>query len=322
MEQPRNTSDFIKMKNILRTQHKSMSTEKSYLTWITKFYKYHKKHPRDMGEKEIQSYLTHLAIDKKVAKSTQNQAFHAILFFYRHVLDREIQGINAVRSKKQEKVPEILSQSEVKTFLNSISPASCHCLALLYYGSGLRLMEGVRLRIKDINFKQRHLLIHDGKGHKNRIVPLMPESESFLQAQITETERIWKRDVSEGFGEVYIPHALSKKYPYASTSWQWQYVFVSKRRGFDPRDGKEKRQHINPATIQAAIRRTSARLFNNKRITAHCLRHSIATHLIEMGHTLKEVSEFLGHANTRTTERYIHLAKKRKPFFSLDDLED
>lgn len=321
MTTSKESSDFLRMKKMMYTQHYCQSTITSYLSWVKKYHAYHQKHPRDMGKQEIQEYLSHLACDKKVAKSTQNQAFHALLYLYNKVFEANIQGIKSVRSQKKEKVPMILSQAEVLAFLNEITPASCYRLALLYYTCGLRLMEGVRLRIQDIDFKQGHILIHNGKRDKSRIVPLAPECVPPLQAQITETERIWKRDTAQGFGNVYIPQALRLKYPYAESSWQWQYVFISKRRSIDPRDHIERRQHIHPNTVQKAIERTSRRLLGHKKITPHSLRHSVATHLVEMGKTLKEVSEFLGHSDTRTTEKYIHLARHQKPFFSLADLE-
>ena len=269
-----------------------------------------KPHPQEMGAQEIEAFLTHLAVHENVAAATQNQALQAILFLYRAVLGREItQPIQALRARKPKRLPTVLTRPEVQTLLSYLS--SPHLLiAQLLYGSGLRLMEGLRLRVKDLDFEYRTITVRDGKGEKDRIT-ILPESliES-LPKHLEGVQRLHQQDLSQGYGAVYLPDALARKYPNAEREWGWQWVFPSPRLSPDPRAGVIRRHHLDPTSLQRAIREAARAAGIPKPVTPHTLRHSFATHLLESGYDIRTVQELLGHKDVRTTMIYTHVLQR------------
>ena len=305
-------SPFLKeIRHAIRVRHYSVRTEETYVDWIKRFILFNgKRHPRDMGELEVGRFLTYLAVQRKVAASTQNQALNALVFLYKRVLNRplgEIEGV--VRAKRPQRLPVVLSRQEVKRLLRNLNGA--HWLAAcLMYGSGLRLMECVRLRVKDIDFDHRAILVRSGKGDKDRVVTLPDELIPVLRRQLEAVRNIHEKDLADGFGAVYLPHALARKYPNAPSQWAWQYVFPASRRSIDPRSGFERRHHIDESSIQKAIKLAIRKSEIHKPASCHTLRHSFATHLLESGSDIRTVQEQLGHKDVRTTQIYTHVINR------------
>lgn len=294
----------------IRLKHYSIRTEQAYVDWIRRFILFHKKrHPKEMGEPEIEAFLTHLAVDRKVASSTQNQAFSALLFLYREVLGVELALLNATRSKKPQRLPVVLTQSEVQAVLARLDGIH-HLMASLLYGAGLRLMECIRLRVKDVDFNYQQLTVRNGKGNKDRITMLPESIIDALQGQLEKAQLIHQQDLSEGFGEVYLPNALDRKYPSAGSEWRWQYVFPSGNRSLDPRSRKERRHHLSEQVLQRAIKKAVRAAGINKSASCHSMRHSFATHLLESGYDIRTVQELLGHSDVSTTMIYTHVLNK------------
>ncbi|GBF29548.1 tyrosine recombinase XerD [bacterium MnTg03] len=302
-------SPFLeKVRHLMRVQHYAIRTEEAYTDWIRRFILFHqKRHPADMGEKEISDFLTHLAVKRNVAPATQAQALNALIFLYRKVLDRpigEIKGI--VRSKKREKIPVVLTRMEVASLLSHLE--GVHWLVgCLLYGSGLRLMEGIRLRVKDIDFSRLSITIRGGKGGKDRVVTLARELVVPLKRHLESVKMIHERDCAEGFGRVYMPYALERKYPSAAISWGWQYVFPSTRRSLDPRSDIIRRHHMDETTVQKAVKIAVRKAGILRPASCHTLRHSFATHLLERGADIRTVQAQLGHSDVKTTEIYTHV---------------
>ncbi|NJN24422.1 MAG: integron integrase, partial [Acaryochloridaceae cyanobacterium RL_2_7] len=242
-------------------KHYSYRTEQSYLEWIRRFILFHgKRHPKDMAEAEVESFLTHLAIDKNVAASTQNQALSAILFLYRHVLKQPLnETIEAVRARPSQYLPTVLSVSEARLLLQNLQ-GTPQLLAKLLYGTGMRLSEGVRLRVKDIDFEQSKIIVREPKGNQDRTTVLPQSIQSLLQAQLLQTQQLHQDDLAQGYGSVYLPYALARKYPQADQDWIWQFVFPALNRAIDPRDGKAKRHHIDGRVLQRAIKKQPIKL--------------------------------------------------------------
>lgn len=319
-------SQFLNTCRAVARRHQlAYSTENRYIFWIKRFILFHnKRHPEDMGKTEIEVFLTALATDKQhpIAKSTQNQALYALLWMYKNVLKINIQGVDAVRTRKTPKLPSVLSQDEIKQFFRLLTYPPYYRLCLLYYGSGLRHMEGVRLRVKDLDFDRLIVQVWAGKRDKHRFAPLMESAVPHLQAQLTETRRIWEDDLAAGCGAVYLPKALEKKYPNAATSWAWQYVFPAKHRSIDPRSGIERRHHSAPSSIQKAVSKAGKELFRGadiqKTVSVHTLRHSAATHWLEKEIRIEKIAEWLGHEDLKTTRRYLHLADPKGSPLSVD----
>lgn len=295
----------------IRLRHYSIRTEHSYVDWTKRFILFHnKKHPKQMGEDEVRLFLTHLALDKNVAPNTQNQALNSLIFLYKHVLYQplgEIKGI--VRAKKKQKLPVVLDVSEVKKLLSNLE-GNYWLAACLMYGSGLRLMECVRLRVQHLDFKHCAIYIIDGKGSKDRIVT-MPENLIVLLKRHLETvKNIHEKDIFDGYGKVYLPHALDKKYPTAASSWGWQYVFPAANRSVDPRTDITRRHHMDERTLQNKVKLAVRKAGIQKPASCHTLRHSFATHLLERGMDIRTVQEQLGHKDVRTTQIYTHVLNR------------
>ncbi len=263
-----------------------------------------------MGKPEIEAYLTHLAVDGHVAASTQNQALNAILFLYRHVLETDLPWMDdVVRAKRPERVPEVLSTQEVARLLANLD-GTYKLMASLLYGSGLRLMEVIRLRVKDVDFDYRQVIVRDGKGAKDRVTPLPSSVEHALKVQIDGVAEQHRQDLRAGYGRVYLPNALASKYPKAQRELAWQYVFPSARLSRDPRSGEMRRHHLNEKGLQQSVKRAVQRAGIHKKASCHTLRHSFATHLLERGHDIRTVQELLGHKNVQTTMLYTHVLKR------------
>jgi integron integrase len=295
----------------VRVRHYSMRTEQAYVGWIRRYILFHgKRHPRDMGVEEVGAFLSFLAMDRNVAASTQNQALNALVFLYKAVLDKplgELQGV--VRAKKPRRLPVVLSRNEVIQVLRNLHGQ--HWLAAcLLYGSGLRLMACVRLRVKELDFEYRGGIVHEGKGGKDRIVTLPDELIVPLQRHLGSVRNIHEKDLAEGYGAVWLPHALVRKYPNAPAQWGWQYVFPATRRSLDPRSNIMRRHHADESSIQKAVKNSIRKAGIEKPASCHTLRHSFATHLLERGMDIRTVQEQLGHKDIRTTQLYTHLLKR------------
>lgn len=295
----------------IRTKHYSIRTEEAYAGWIKKFIFFHnKRHPAEMGKLEMEQFLTYLAVERNVASSTQNQALAALLFMYKEVLQMEPPWVeNVTRAKKPQRLPVVLTKTEVSQLLENV-PLSYQLQVKLLYGCGLRLMELVRLRVQDIDFGYQSITVRAGKGDKDRVVMLPPSIIEALQAQLTETKRIHDIDLSNGYGDVYLPNALDRKYPNANKTFAWQYVFPSRNIATDPRSGKKRRHHMHEQALQRAIRQAASRANIHKKVTPHTLRHSFATHLLESGYDIRTIQELLGHKNVETTMIYTHVLKQ------------
>jgi integron integrase len=295
---------FDQLRHTLRRKHYSLHTEKAYLDWVRRFILFHhKRHPRDMGGPEIEAFLTDLAVNRNVAASTQNQAFSALLFLYRHVLNQDLEmRVDAVRAKKPQRLPTVMTRTETRRVIAGLS-STHQLIAKLLYGSGLRLMECLRLRVKDLDFAQHHLVVRQGKGHKDRITVLPDSLVSPLQAHLQRVKMLHDQDLAHGYGQVYLPYALDRKYPTASRQWAWQYVFSAEHRSIDPRTGLERRHHLGPSSVQRAVKRAVRLAGIDKPVSCHTFRHSFATHLLEDGYDTLcgTVQELLGHKDVKTT---------------------
>lgn len=293
----------------VRVRHYSLRTEKTYAQWVRRFIVFHgKRHPAKMGKDEIEAFLTHLAQDRKVAAATQNQAMSAILFLYRHVLNQEPDWLtDVVRAKKPSRLPVVLTTDEVNRVLLGLS-GTHYLAAALMYGAGLRVMETVRLRIKDIDLAQFSITVRHGKGAKDRVVPLPRTLVSAIKQQMAHALRLHAADLSDGFGAVWLPNALATKYPAAPNEPGWQYLFPAAKRSIDPRGGIERRHHIQAQNVQKAVKRAVRAANIAKPASCHSLRHSFATHLLEGGADIRTIQELLGHKDLRTTQIYTHVA--------------
>ncbi len=299
------------VRNTIRVKHYSLRTEQAYADWIRRFILFHgKRHPDSMGEEEVAQFLTHLAREGNVASSTQNQALSALLFLYKEVLKQEIGWLKAVeRAKKPPKLPVVLSRNEVRQVFVHLKGVP-KIMAGLLYGSGLRLMECVRLRVKDIDFAYAQIAVRDAKGGKDRITMLPLNLAGPLRRHMLRVRAQHEQDLEDGFGHVHLPFALARKYPTAASEWGWQYVFPPSRLSIDPRTGKQQRHHIAEGVLQAAVKNAVRASGIVKRATCHSLRHSFATHLLDKGHDIRTVQELLGHKDVTTTMIYTHVLNK------------
>jgi len=295
----------------MRRVNYALRTERAYSDWIRRFILANdKRHPAEMGADEVEAFLTELAVDGKVAAATQNQALAALLFLYREVLGIDLPWMQSiVRARRPQRLPVVLTCQQVRNLFNQLS--GVHWLqASLLYGSGMRLMECIRLRIQDVDLARRQILIRDGKGSKDRITVLPDTLRDPLRRQIAEAREQHGRDLAAGFGSVYLPFALARKYRSAAREWIWQYVFPAMRRSRDPRDGSERRHHSDASALQRAVKDAARRCDLPKHATCHSLRHSFATHLLESGADIRTVQELLGHKDVSTTQIYTHVLNR------------
>ncbi|MBI2314290.1 MAG: integron integrase [Betaproteobacteria bacterium] len=299
------------VRTAIRALHYSLRTEQTYVHWIKRFIFFHnKRHPATMGEAEVTAYLNHLAVDCRVAASTQNQALSAILFLYKRVLGNELEWLKDLnRVKRPARLPVVLTRGEVQAVLGQLRGTKW-LMASLLYGSGLRLMECLRLRVKDVDFEYRQILVRDGKGAKDRVTMLPDTVVDPLKRYLERVKGLHERDLSEGYGEVEMPFALERKYPNAGREWGWQFVFPSGNRSADPYTGVIRRHHVYPDTLQRAVKEAVRNAGITKPASCHTFRHAFATHLLESSYDIRTVQELLGHKDVSTTMIYTHVLNK------------
>jgi len=299
------------VRDAVRVRQYSIRTEQAYVGWIKRFILFHsKRHPTEMGEAEVSAFLSHLAVTLEVSPATQNQALSALCFLYKKVLDRPLGNIpGIVRAKRPTKLPVVLSREEVGRLLSGLS-GHHWIIGCLLYGAGLRLIEGVRLRVKDIDFEHLALFVRNAKGGKDRIVTLPEELKVPLERHLAIRRTLYERDSAKGAIGVYLPYALERKYPGASMEWGWQFVFPSSRVSPDLRSGAPRRHHIAESAVQRIVRRAVRKAGIDKPASCHTLRHSFATHLLERGMDIRTVQEQLGHTDVRTTQIYTHVLRR------------
>lgn len=295
----------------IRLKHYSIRTEQAYTDWIKRYIlHFGKRHPRDMGASEVAQFLTYLAVQGKVSASTQNQAKAALLFLYKEVLVVELPWLDSVeQAKAPKRLPVVLNRDEIQAILSRLT-GTHHLIASLLYGTGMRIMECLRLRVQDVDFKRREILIRDGKGAKDRVTMLPALLVPALQGHVGKTKALHDADLAQGFGAVYLPYALERKYPNAAREWIWQYLFPAAKLSTDPRSGEVRRHHIQEQTIQRAVKQAARDANLTKAATPHTFRHSFATHLLEGGYDIRTVQELLGHADVSTTMIYTHVLNK------------
>ncbi len=309
MEQGKKLLDQVR--DVIRVKHYSIRTEESYVDWIRRYILFHnKRHPKDMGRAEVQAFLTHLAVEGNVAASTQNQAFSALLFLYREVLKIEFDApIDSIRAKKPSRLPVVLTRAEARQVIEGMSGVY-QLMAKLLYGSGLRLMECVRLRVKDIDFERREIVVRDAKGGHERVTMLSASLVAPLQEHLKRVKLLHTQDLAAGYGQVYLPYALDRKYPNANKEWGWQYVFPSDRLSPDPHSGLTRRHHVDESNLQRAVKDAVRLARLAKPASCHTFRHSFATHLLEAGYDIRTVQELLGHKDVKTTMIYTHVLNR------------
>ena len=302
---------FEQVRDQMRLLHYSLRTEETYLHWIKRYILFHgKRHPAEMGEREITAFLTHLAVDKNVAASTQNQALAAVLFLYKKVLNQELDWMEGiVRARRPVRIPEVMSPQQVKALLHALT-GTHQLIARLLYGTGMRLMEAIRLRVRDINFDYRQITVRSGKGGKDRVTVLPDSLMNPLKIHLARVRTLHKADLAEGYGQVYLPHALDRKYKNADREWGWQYVFPSQKRSEDPLSNMIRRHHVDEKGLQRAIKQAAMQLRYSGKVTTHTLRHSFATHLLENCQDIRTVQELLGHSDVKTTMIYTHVLQR------------
>jgi integron integrase len=295
----------------IRVRNYSIRTETVYAEWVKRFIRFHRyRHPVEMGAVEIEAFLTHLAVARNVSASTQNQALAALLFLYKEVLKLELPWLEGiVRAKKPKHLPVVLTREEVSAVLGQLDGVRW-IVASLLYGAGLRLLEALRLRVKDVDFARGEVLVRDGKGQKDRVTMLPQRLVLPLQQHLRQVEALHQKDLAEGFGLANLPYALARKYPNAAAEWGWQFVFPSINRSVDPRSKGIFRHHLHEKTIQRAVREATRRAGLIKHATPHTLRHSFATHLLEAGQDIRTVQELLGHSDVKTTMIYTHVLNR------------
>ncbi len=316
----------------MRFKRLALRTEGAYLQWIRRFLVFHKdrnltsprpspllsgaerekpwRHPKDLGVAEVRAFLTHLASERKVSASTQNQALNALLFLYRHVLDRGLEFVEGFeRARRPARVPVVLTKGEMERWLSAM-PDTYRLFCQLLYGTGLRLMEGLRLRVKDLDFERNQILVRDGKGMTDRVTMLPGRLKLELQRHLQRVKLLHERDLAEGLGAAPLPFAPAQKYPNAERDWLWQWVWPGKTISTDPADGQRKRHHMNDTSVQRVVASSLKLAQIDKAATCHAMRHSFATHLLEAGYDIRTVQELLGHKDVTTTQIYTHVMQK------------
>ncbi len=308
MEKPK-LLDVVRSR--IRLKHMSRKTEEAYVYWIKRFIlHFDKRHPKEMGEREVEKFLTHLAVEENVAASTQNLALNAIVFLYKQVLERDLGQIQDVaRATRPKRIPVVFSQNEINTIFSQLGGVTRIMVGLLY-GSGLRIKECLRLRVKDIDLERNLVVVHEGKGDKDRIVPLSSKIKEDLRLHLKIVALQHERDSRSGFGHVNLPNNLAGKYPNASKQLAWQFLFPASKISKDPRSAKMMRFHLHESVLQRSIKEVLTKVVPNKAGSAHSFRHSFATHLLENGYDIRTVQELLGHKDVRTTMIYTHVMQK------------
>jgi len=300
-----------RIRDKIRLKHYSIRTETAYVDWVRRFVNFHhRRHPRELGPEHVEAFLSHLAVQRNVASSTQNQAKSALLFLYKEVLGSELPWLeNVESSKRPQRLPVVLTRTEVDAVLNRMHGTN-GLIARVLYGSGLRLMEAVRLRVKDLDLERCEILVRDGKGAKDRVTMLPSILMDALRAHLVLVRELHAQDLAAGLPGVYLPYALDRKYPNAAREWAWQYVFPSDRLSTDPRSGLRRRHHVDEQNVQRAMRQALRDAGVAKLATPHTLRHSFATHLLESGYDIRTVQELLGHSDVSTTMIYTHVLNR------------
>lgn len=311
MSNQKNGKLLVDVKQVMRVNHYSIHTERIYIDWIKQYVKFHKMNDRMEllvnPETKVEEFLTYLAIQRKVAVSTQNQAMNALVFLFKRVLEMPLEKtVNAIRSTKNRKIPVVLAQNEVKEIITLLEGAPQLVVKLLY-GSGLRITEAVRLRVQDIDFNYKQITVRSGKGNKDRVTTFSSALMAQVKNHLQRVQLIHDKDLQDGYGSVYLPYALSKKYPNAEKDWIWQYVFPARNVSIDPRSGVTRRHHIDQSVINKGIKGAVKKLGITKRVSAHTFRHSFATHLLQRGTDIRTIQALLGHNDLETTMIYTHV---------------
>jgi len=296
------------VRHALRTKHYAMKTEEAYVHWIKRFILFHnKRHPKEMGEKEINQFITHLAVKEKVAASTQNQALCAIVFLYKHILKIELGDLGDVTwAKKPKRVPVVFTRKEVQIIINQFTGMNW-LMGMLLYGAGLRLTECLQLRVNDIDFEYKQITVHNAKGAKDRVTPLPDRLIEPLKEHLKYVKELHDKDINDGYTSVYLPYALERKFPNAGKEFGWKFVFPATQISTDPRTGIRRRHHIHESVIQKAVKQAIRKAGITKHASCHTFRHSFATHLLEAGYDIRTVQELLGHNDVKTTMIYTHV---------------
>jgi integron integrase len=301
------------IRSVMRLHHYSIHTERSYIDWVKRYIAFHQMKSREdlaEGERKIEEFLTHLAVDENVASATQNQAMNALVFLYKRVLQLPLnETINAVRADRKENMPVVLTREEVARVI-SLMEGVPQLIVKLLYGSGVRIMAAVRLRIQDVDFQMKQLTVRSGKGEKDRVTTFPASVIPLLQNHLVKVKVMHDQDIAQGYGEVYLPYALSRKYRKAGKEWGWQYMFPARDLSTDPLTGKVRRHHVDPSVINKAIKVATRRTGLTKQISAHTFRHSFATHLLQRGTDIRTVQALLGHKDVATTMIYTHILQQ------------
>ncbi len=301
------------MRDILRRLHYSIHTERAYCDWVARYIRFHHLQKKEAllidAEKKVEAFLTHLAVQANVAASTQNQAFNALVFFYKRVLNCPLEGVEATRTRKEKRVPVVLTREEVKQTLAFLE-GTPELLVKLLYGSGLRITEAVRLRVQDIDFGYRQITVRNGKGLSDRVTPFSESLVPLLHNHLERVKAIHEKDLEAEAGAVYLPYALARKYPNADKEFNWQYVFPSRNLSKDPRSGLTRRHHTDQSIVNKAIKQAIRKTGITKKVSAHTFRHSFATHLLQRGTDIRTIQSLLGHKNLETTMIYTHVLKQ------------